>query len=145
SPTQNQFVRACHVLLRCYNVLSNAYKYSSADGTVTIELVAPEKGAHSSSCIGIRITDNGIGMTPEQLARVFERFYRADSSGKIPGTGLGMSIVQEIIDLHGGEVDVDSSIGEGTTVTLWLPAAARIEMLSSSSSNEEIYLSEKPS
>jgi signal transduction histidine kinase len=62
-------------------------------------------------------------MTPEQLARVFERFYRADTSGKIPGTGLGMSIVQEIVSLHGGKVSVASTAGLGTTVTIWLPTA----------------------
>jgi signal transduction histidine kinase len=61
-------------------------------------------------------------MTPEQLSRVFDRFYRADTSGKIPGTGLGMSIVKEIIELHGGAVEIASKIGAGTTVTLWLPA-----------------------
>ena len=73
--------------------------------------------------IGIRITDQGIGMTPKQLGRVFERFYRADTSGKAPGTGLGMSIVHEIVVLHGGEVSIKSKLGIGTTVTIWLPAA----------------------
>jgi signal transduction histidine kinase len=62
-------------------------------------------------------------MTAEQVARVCERFYRADTSGQIPGTGLGMSIVKEIIDLHGGDVEVRSQPGAGTTVCLWLPAA----------------------
>jgi signal transduction histidine kinase len=64
-----------------------------------------------------------MGMTDDQLSRVFERFYRADTAGTIPGTGLGMSIVKEIIDLHGGRVEVHSKPGEGTTVTLWLPRA----------------------
>ncbi len=101
------------------NVLSNAYKYSPAGGTVGIDL--PESGEQ----LGIRITDHGIGMTPEQLDRVFERFYRADSSGKIPGTGLGMSIVKEIVELHGGHIELDSKVGAGTTVTIWLqPPAA---------------------
>ena len=73
--------------------------------------------------IGVRIADQGIGMTPEQLGRVFERFYRADASGNIPGTGLGMSLVKEIVELHGGDVEVASEYGKGTTVTLWLPVA----------------------
>ncbi len=64
-------------------------------------------------------------MTPDQLARVFERFYRADASGNIPGTGLGMCVVKEIVELHGGEVEVASTHGVGTTVTVWIPAAGQ--------------------
>jgi signal transduction histidine kinase len=70
------------------------------------------------------VQDRGIGMTAGQLQRVGERFYRADSSGNIPGTGLGMSIVREIVQLHGGEVQLDSRPGEGTRATVWLPLAA---------------------
>lgn len=99
------------------NVLSNAYKYSPDGGAVDIRCQC-ESDSHR---VGISIVDHGIGMTPEQVARVFERFYRADTSGQIPGTGLGMSIVKEIIELHGGQVEVSSQPGEGTTVTLWLP------------------------
>lgn len=110
------------------NVLSNAYKYSPAGGAVEMEIVerpvATEQDLALPRMLGIRITDRGIGMTNEQLARVCERFYRADTSGKIPGTGLGMSIVSEIVDLHGGALDFASTPGAGTTVTLWLPAIA---------------------
>jgi PAS domain S-box-containing protein len=105
------------------NVLSNAYKYSPEGGEVSIELVEAAASAGAGRRSGVRITDHGIGMTPEQLGRVSERFYRADKSGKIPGTGLGMSIVKEIIELHGGEMTLESELGAGTTVTLWLPAA----------------------
>ncbi len=104
------------------NVLSNAYKYSPEGGAVTVALVEPE-GEAPAGQVGIRISDHGIGMTPEQLARVSERFYRADTSGKIPGTGLGMSIVKEILELHGGSLALSSIPGSGTTVTLWLPNA----------------------
>jgi signal transduction histidine kinase len=97
------------------NIISNAYKYSPEGDSVTIEVL------DTPNRIGIRISDHGIGMTPEQLARTCERFYRADASGKIPGTGLGMSIVKEIIDLLGGSVDIVSQFGTGTQVTLWLP------------------------
>jgi PAS domain S-box-containing protein len=108
------------------NVLSNAYKYSPDGGPVDIKLIetpaslSSQDGA-SPQC-GICIADAGIGMSPEQLARVCERFYRADASGKIPGTGLGMSIVKEIIELHGGELELASLSGQGSTITLWLPA-----------------------
>jgi signal transduction histidine kinase len=60
-------------------------------------------------------------MTPEQSGRVFERFYRADTSGKTSGTGLGMSIVKEIIDLHGGDLAISSEVNFGTQVSLCLP------------------------
>lgn len=98
------------------NVLSNAYKYSSAPGAVSISL------AMLGDRVAIRIRDQGIGMTPAQAARVGERFFRADTSGKVPGTGLGMSIVKEIMSLHQGEVAVSSEPGAGTTVTLVFPS-----------------------
>ncbi len=103
------------------NVLSNAYKYSPAGGAVEIELVAGQ-GAEGNQECGIRVRDHGIGLTAEESARVCERFYRVDASGKIPGTGLGMSIVKEIMDLHRGRIDIASQPGLGTTVTLWLQA-----------------------
>ena len=104
------------------NVLSNAYKYSPAGAAVEIDLAESRREGGAPARVCIRITDHGIGMTPEQLVRVSERFYRADTSGKVPGTGLGMSIVREIIELHGGELELASSIGSGTTVSLWVPA-----------------------
>ena len=103
------------------NVLSNAYKYSPAGGRVEMELVR-EPGAGTPR-IGLEVRDHGIGMSAAQLERVCERFYRADASGTIPGTGLGMSIVKEIVELHGGRLAIASQPGEGTRVTLWLPAA----------------------
>ncbi len=103
------------------NIVSNAYKYSPNGGMVEISLhVSDENGRRR---VGIAVRDNGIGMTADQLERVCERFYRADTSGKYLGTGLGMSIVKEIVELHGGEVDVTSTPGEGTVATLWLPLA----------------------
>jgi PAS domain S-box-containing protein len=104
------------------NVISNAYKYSLDGSAVDTELVKSPDDGDVPPRIGIRIADHGIGMTPEQLAHVCERFYRADTSGKIPGTGLGMSIVKEIVDLHGGDLEITSKVGAGTTVTIWLPA-----------------------
>lgn len=99
------------------NVLSNAYKYSPEGGEVRLELRA------EAQRVGVRVVDQGIGMTPEQLARVSERFWRADASGAIPGTGLGMSIVKEIVELLGGSLELHSAHRQGTQVTLWLPLA----------------------
>ena len=101
------------------NVLSNALKYTPDGGAVTVDTL--DGTLRDAPAVGLRVTDRGIGMTPAQQARVFERFYRADPSGNIPGTGLGMSLVKEIIELHGGRVEVESEAGRGTTVTLWLP------------------------
>jgi signal transduction histidine kinase len=113
------------------NVLSNAYKYSPEGGAVTLEIVLPQIGEASfddgaEPQVGIRISDQGIGMTESELAHVFDRFYRADASGKIPGTGLGMSIVHEIVTLLGGKVSIESAVGVGSTVTIWLPTACAL-------------------
>lgn len=105
------------------NVLSNAYKYSPEGGAVDLTLVHERGRAGVPAWVGVRVRDHGIGMTPEQLARVSERFYRADSSGNIPGTGLGMSIVKEIVELLGGRLVLESTAGQGTTVTVWLPGS----------------------
>jgi PAS domain S-box-containing protein len=100
------------------NVLSNAFKYSRAEGgPVRVSLVSAEGE------VGIAVADSGRGMTPDEASRVFDRFYRADPSGEVTGTGLGMALVREIIQAMGGRVDLRSRPGEGTTVTLWLRAA----------------------
>ncbi len=101
------------------NVLSNAHKYSPGKGAVCIDSVTRKET--SRNWIGVRVRDSGMGMTAEQLGRIFERFYRADTTGQIPGTGLGMSLVKEILQIHGGEVEIKSELGKGTEVTLWLP------------------------
>lgn len=101
------------------NIIGNAIKYSPQGGLITIDLQREFRNQRGHGVV--TITDQGIGMTTEQAARVGERFYRADTSGNIPGTGLGMAIVKEIIDLHHGEVRVRSQLGMGTTVTITLP------------------------
>ena len=109
------------------NILSNAYKYSPNGGNIDLLVLSEEHNGVTE--IGLRVKDQGIGLTPEQMERLFERFFRADPSGNIPGTGLGMCIVKEIIELHGGQVDVQSEKDLGTTVTLWLPTALQEELL----------------
>lgn len=102
------------------NVLTNAYKYSPGGGEITLQVLPGELAGQPAW--GLRVTDTGIGMNEEQQARIFERFYRADQSGVVPGTGLGMSLVKEILDLHAGRIDIESQLGQGSTVTLWWPA-----------------------
>jgi len=71
----------------------------------------------------VQVSDEGEGMDEEVQRRVFERFYRGETAAGVPGSGLGMSIVKEIMDIHGGRVGIVSRPGVGTTVTLWLPRA----------------------
>jgi PAS domain S-box-containing protein len=102
------------------NVLSNAYKYSPTGGDIVLRQHLDSRQQR----VILEIEDHGLGMSPEHTARVFERFFRADPSGNIPGTGLGMSLVKEIMDLHCGEVRIHSTLGQGTTVTLSVPGPA---------------------
>ena len=103
------------------NCLSNAYKFSPNNGAINMQVseVMREGMPH----VLIAIQDHGIGMAPEQLNRVYERFYRADQSGSVPGTGLGMAIMKDIITHHGGTIEVASEYGVGTKVMLYLPVA----------------------
>lgn len=113
-----------------HNLLSNAYKYSqpvcaqAGRDEVLVQLLPPRPAGEGQEA-GIAVHDRGVGMTPEQLARVCERFYRADSSGQVPGTGLGMSIVQQIVGLMNGRLAFDSTPDHGTSVTVWLPVEVR--------------------
>jgi PAS domain S-box-containing protein len=101
------------------NLLSNSFKYSPENENVLLQ--TSEREQNGIRHFGISITDKGIGMTPQQLSRIGERFYRADDSGVTPGTGLGVSLVKEIVSIHDGDVDFVSDIGAGMVVTVWLP------------------------
>lgn len=103
------------------NVIGNAVKYSPDGGAIEIHGILREHAGGSQA--GIAVCDHGMGMMPEQAARVCERFYRADTSGNIPGTGLGMAIVKEVVELLGGSIGISSAPGLGTTVTLLIPVA----------------------
>ena len=99
------------------NVISNAFKYAD-HGPVKVGFVIDSTKAGR---IGVRVQDYGIGMLPHESGRAFVRFFRADTSGKTPGTGLGLSLVKEIVELLGGTVELESELARGTTVTLWFP------------------------
>lgn len=97
------------------NVLSNAFKYSNSNAPVDVHLSADKDGVH------IGVQDHGIGMTPEDVARICDPFYRASAAKSVQGTGLGMALVLEIMNSHDGSLDVQSKPGHGTRITLSLP------------------------
>jgi two-component system sensor histidine kinase SenX3 len=105
----------------CYNLLTNAVKYSPQNTEVTVSAVRDD------AQIRIAVKDQGIGMDRKEVKQIFQKFYRtkkAEESGEA-GTGIGLSIVQQIVEQHGGRIDVVSQPGEGSCFTLVLPAAAR--------------------
>ena len=100
-----------------YNLLDNAVKYSKPGGTVFLRAESEPEGVRLS------VADQGTGISPDDLPRIFERFYRADKSrsNEQSGTGLGLSIVKHIAQLHGGTVEAQSELGKGTTISVSLP------------------------
>jgi two-component system, OmpR family, phosphate regulon sensor histidine kinase PhoR len=100
-----------------HNLLDNAVKYSHQNGRILIHGHAPDQE------IVLAVCDEGVGIAAADLPRIFERFYRADRarSRELGGTGLGLSIVKHIAQLHGGRVEADSVIGQGTTIRVILP------------------------
>lgn len=104
----------------CYNLLTNAVKYSPQRTEVTVT------GARDGSHVRIAVQDQGIGMDQKEVKQIFRKFYRtkkAEQSGEA-GTGIGLSIVQQIVEQHGGHIDVVSEPGKGSCFTLVLPATA---------------------
>ncbi len=103
------------------NVVDNAVKYTPPDGTVTVAA-----GAAPGRAVEVTVTDTGVGIPPADLPRITERFYRVDRarSRELGGTGLGLAIVKHLVLAHGGELRIDSRVGQGTTVAFTLPAGA---------------------
>jgi heavy metal sensor kinase len=100
------------------NLIDNALNYTPSEGTVTISVTGAEK-------LGIiAVKDTGIGIPPEELPHIFRRFYRCDRSRSRPGTGLGLTLVQAIVDAHQGRIAVTSTPNVGTTFTITLPAVS---------------------
>ena len=107
------------------NLLSNAVKYTPYNGSIQMELAELPCTLADHATFRITVSDNGCGMTPEFMERIFEPFSRAESSttNKVQGTGLGMAITKNIVDLMGGTITVQSRLNEGSTfeVTLTFP------------------------
>ncbi|MBV9605010.1 MAG: response regulator [Solirubrobacterales bacterium] len=100
------------------NLLTNAHLYTPEGGTIHVG-AEPDR-----AWVQILVQDSGVGMTPDEVERIFDRFYRAGNrSSSNPGTGLGLSIVKSLVDLHGGQIAVESEPGQGTIFRVRLPAA----------------------
>lgn len=99
------------------NIVENAIKYNHENGSVTVTL----DGDHQNFVISVK--DTGIGIPEESFDRIYERFYRVDKSHsrEIGGTGLGLSLARNIVLMHRGSIDIDSTLGEGTTFTVTIP------------------------
>jgi PAS domain S-box-containing protein len=101
------------------NLLSNAVKFSREGGLVTVEVGGDRE------LVQLVVSDTGIGIPVEEQGHVFSRFYRASTAAElaVPGTGLGLAITRALVDQHGGTIELESMQGEGTKVTVKLPAA----------------------
>jgi len=100
-----------------FNLLSNAFKFTPAQGKITLQCTEKNAG------VQIIVTDTGLGIPPKQLPYIFERFYQVDSSQtrEFEGTGIGLSLVKELVELHGGGIEVHSKMNEGTSFLAYLP------------------------
>jgi two-component system phosphate regulon sensor histidine kinase PhoR len=115
------------------NLLDNAVKYGRDGGAVALSVRLAEGAPRwpARPGVAISVTDQGAGIPPEHLPRLTERFYRVDKgrSRAVGGTGLGLAIVKHIVNRHRGQLSIESKVGEGTTVSVWLPlnqAAVRV-------------------
>ena len=99
------------------NLIHNSIKFTPSGGTITIQLKEHE------TVVEVRIRDSGIGISEEQKQHIFERFYKADSSRNraYGGSGLGLAIVKKVLDLHQGEIKVESEEGKGTEFIVRMP------------------------
>lgn len=101
------------------NILDNALKFTRPGGTITLT------ASTDSGAAVIRVEDDGIGMTPAELAHAFDRFWRAETSRTTPGHGLGLALTRQIMRAHDGTIALESQPGRGSTVTLKLPTITR--------------------
>ena len=111
------------------NLVSNCVQYTPSGGEIQVELQLAAKSKRTSPMLNqalqVKITDTGIGISPEALPHIFDRFYRADPARthrSAAGSGLGLAIAKAIVENHGGQIHIDSQLDRGTAITVTLPA-----------------------
>ncbi len=113
---KNSFFDADKIKQVILNLLSNAYKYNRPNGDVTLRASSTRRE------VVIEVSDSGRGIPEEDLMHLFEKFYRVPGAEKFAsGTGLGLSISKRIVEAHGGNIQVESHLGKGTTFNIQLP------------------------
>lgn len=112
------------------NLLTNAMNYTPPGGSVQVRTGTVERNGERWATVSI--SDTGLGISNEERKRLFTRFERGQASAalQVPGTGLGLAISKEIVELHGGDITVESALGEGSTFTVWLPVESLDAQLS---------------
>jgi signal transduction histidine kinase len=118
----------------CYNLVANAVKYSPAQTAITV------RSWQDRASVLISVEDRGYGMDAQELRNIFQRFYRtkrAQESGE-SGTGLGLAIVEEIVVQHGGSIEVESRVNQGSRFTLSLPRATNVQAQATERQGEDV-------
>ncbi len=108
-----------------FNLLSNAFKFAPEGGNITVSLCFAEK---KTGFLELKVEDDGIGIPPEKLPYIFDRFYQADQSNnrQFEGSGIGLSLVKELVELHGGTITVTSEVNKQTAFSCYLPLNKKI-------------------
>ena len=104
------------------NLLDNAVKYTPPGGCISLTATSISNGPNEGERVRIEVSDTGVGISPEEQPRIWDRLYRGDRSRSEKGLGLGLSLVQAVVQAHGGRVQVDSTPGEGSTFRIDLPS-----------------------
>jgi signal transduction histidine kinase/ligand-binding sensor domain-containing protein/DNA-binding response OmpR family regulator len=120
----------CKIERILFNLLSNAFKFTLEGGSVSVVLEnSDRRDNNSNTWVTLKVADSGIGIPKETVDRIYDRFYQNDPSAAILnyGTGIGLSIVKEFVNMHGGTIDVESEPGNGSTFSIHLPLVSATE------------------
>lgn len=106
------------------NLLANAVKYSPDNPKISVS------ARQDADKVIMTIRDNGVGIPATEIPRIFDRFYRATTSAGIPGSGVGLALVKDLVEIHKGKITLESEVGKGTTITITLPSNLPLEGIS---------------